>query len=55
MDEKIVKVCEIVVKVCSVATAIAQVVAAAFASKSNETFEQAKLVKEFMEHEEMMK
>lgn len=55
MNEKINKVCKVVIKVCTVATAIAQVVAAAFSLPAGGGYEQSKLVKDFMEHEEMMK
>lgn len=54
MNEKINKVCKVVIQVCSVATAIAQVVAAAFPVAQG-NYEQSKLVKEFMEHEELMR
>lgn len=59
MNAKINKVCEVVIKVCSIAIAIAQVVKAAFplpeTAKKEITQEQAELIRDFIQHEELLK
>lgn len=55
MNEKIQKICGIVIKVCDIALVIAKTIKAAFPAQEKKYIdqEQAKLIKEFLENEEL--